>query len=94
MELINIKIKVEKLGNENDHLKTLCRFLAQTHTQWHKIIFKNLSISPELLADYLINNLPMIQGTQNQLNIKKIGDQEYDKNMLHKAVKMMLNEDK
>jgi hypothetical protein len=62
----------------------LVRFLAETWTDIDKFVYENCT--GEQLMKY-----PVVQGTRNQINLKRIGEQPYSKESLHKAVAWMLN---
>lgn len=62
----------------------LVRFLAETWTDIDKFVYENCT--GEQLMKY-----PVVQGTHNQINLKRISEQPYNKESLHKAVAWMLN---
>ena len=67
----------------------LVRFLAKYVMDLHKLkyeVYKTKNV------ELLIEKFPILQGTKNQLNMVKIGEQEYDKKNLPHAIKWMLNQ--
>lgn len=60
----------------------LVRFLANTYCEIEKFVF-------EYGAEH-IGSYPMIQGTRNQMNIMKIGEQFYTIDGIKNGVKLML----
>lgn len=79
---------------EQEGLKNLCRFLCEyineiEKVKWEIIECKNL----EEIKDKMIMKFPIIQGMQNQFNIKTIGEQEFDIKSIHNGVLYMLKEE-
>lgn len=72
-----------RLEKELEQVKDLARFLSQTWSNIDKFVYEHCFDS---LMQY-----PVIQGTANQLNIQRIGDQSFDKDNLPKAVNQLLN---
>lgn len=73
----------EQLIEEVEQLKDLVRFLSETWVSIDKFVYKNCT--GEQLMQY-----PVIQGTRNQVNLKRIGEQEYKTENLRKAVSLLL----
>ena len=62
----------------------LVRFMCETWLKIDHWAYNNCD--PELLIKY-----PVIQGTNNQLNLLRIGGQKYKKDNIKKAVDWMIN---
>ena len=62
----------------------LARFMCETWAEIDKWAYEN--VAGDVLAKY-----PVIQGTSNQINLMRIGQQQYDKANISKAVKWLLN---
>ena len=60
----------------------LMRFMCATWTDIDKWAHKNMTA--ESIGDY-----PQIQGTSNQINLQRIGEQKYSAKNLNKAVEWM-----
>lgn len=73
-------------------LKDLCRWLAKSHMQWHKLRHQALYLNDKECKDFLKGKFPIIQGTGNQLNLEKIGEHEVKTENLNKAVKILLED--
>lgn len=71
---VTISVPVEVL----DLLRFMCATWDDIDTWAHK------SSSENSIGDY-----PQIQGTSNQINLKRIGEQEHSTDNLHKAVEWM-----
>jgi len=63
----------------------LVRFMCATWTDIDKWAYANAD--GDALMKY-----PVIQGTRNQINLQRIGEQEYNAANIHKAVKWLLDE--
>jgi len=61
----------------------LVRFLAETWTDIDKFVYEHCD------GDSLMK-YPVIQGTGNQIRLKRIGEQEYKKANLKKAIDWLL----
>ena len=70
----------------------LVRWLAETTMDWHRRRHNALSFEGEECRNYLAMHFPTIQGTMNQINLEKIGEQDYDIKKVGKAVKWLLEE--
>lgn len=68
----------------------LVRFLAETWAMTEDNRCKVAGMAPEDIKDFLIMQWPVVQGTRNQLNLKRIGEQPYKKENISKAVAWML----
>jgi len=62
----------------------LVRFLANTWTEIDAFVYEHCD--GEALMKY-----PVIQGTRNQINLKKIGEQSYNLKKIREAVEWMLS---
>lgn len=71
-------------------LPDLCRFLAKLYCELDGLRYSTAKLPPEEIADALICKWPVLQGTRNQLNIKRISEQSYDESKLHAAIAAML----
>lgn len=59
----------------------LTRFMCKTWSEIDKFVYKNCSD---------IGQYPVIQGTQNQLNLSRIGEQQINANEINKGVNWLL----
>lgn len=59
----------------------LTRFMCKTWSEIDKFVYKNCSD---------IGQYPVIQGTQNQLNLSRIGEQQVNANEINKGVNWLL----
>lgn len=59
----------------------LTRFMCKTWSEIDKFVYRNCSD---------IGQYPVIQGTQNQLNLARIGEQKINANEINKGVKWLL----
>ena len=77
--------ELAKLRKENEQLKHLSRFMCETWAAIDKWAYANMT------ADQL-GQYPVIQGTSNQINRSRVGQQKYDNSEIMPAVKAMLEE--
>jgi hypothetical protein len=77
---------------EIEALKDMCRWLAKNHMQWHRLRHEALSLAPAECKEFLKGKFPIIQGTGNHLNLKKIGEKPVKTENLNKAVKILLED--
>lgn len=63
----------------------LVRFMCATWTDIDKWAY-------EYAGGDALMKYPVIQGTRNQINLHRIGEQDYDNANIHKAVKWLLDE--
>ena len=63
----------------------LVRFMCETWTEIDKWAYQHMS--GEALMKY-----PVIQGTANQLNLQRVGEQKHDTAKIHKAINWLLKE--
>ena len=63
----------------------LVRFMCATWTDIDKWAYEHMD------GDALIK-YPVIQGTRNQINLQRIGEQQYTTENIHKAVKWLMEE--
>ncbi|ENC9802811.1 hypothetical protein ABLG07_005187 [Pseudomonas aeruginosa] len=73
-----------------DGAADLCRFLAKLYCELDGLRYSTAKLPAEQIADALIFKWPVLQGTRNQLNIKRISEQPYDESKLHSAIAAML----
>ncbi|WP_213072766.1 hypothetical protein, partial [Acinetobacter sp. ANC 5045] len=59
----------------------LTRFMCKTWSEIDKFVYKNCSD---------IGQYPVIQGTKNQLNLSRIGEQQINANEINKGVNWLL----
>lgn len=59
----------------------LTRFMCKTWSEIDKFVYKNCTD---------IGQYPVIQGTQNQLDLSRIGEQQINENEINKGVKWLL----
>jgi len=78
------------MSKEIEGLKNLCRFLAKYQDDLCAVRFKAIKANDP--KDYLLMKWPVIQGTFNQINLKKIGQKEIDFDKIHDGVKSMLED--
>ena len=77
--------------NSADLLALVC-FLAKVHTQVDQLRYKVYSWKPENgdLRDYLVSQWPVVQHHKNQMDLKRIGEMEFDHTRIRKAVDTIL----
>lgn len=73
------------MEEEIEELKHLVRFLADTWSVIDNFVYNNCT--GEQLMHY-----PIIQGLRNQINLQKIANQQYDGDLVKKAVSRMIDE--
>jgi len=61
----------------------LVRFLAETWVEVDRFVYKHCD--GDALMEY-----PVVQGTRNQINLQRIGEQGYSKENIRKAVDWLL----
>lgn len=75
------------MNTENEQIPEeildLTRFLCRLYNDIDNFVYSNCT--GEQIGKY-----PVVQGTRNQLNLRKIGQQEYKKENIQKAVEWML----
>lgn len=59
-------------------LQDLCRFLAASYCELDELRYTTARLPADQISDFLIGKWPVIQGTANQMNIKRISGQPYD----------------
>lgn len=92
-KMVSVKISTESLrGNKNNESQVipaeildLVRFLAETWVDIDKFVYANCD--GDSLANY-----PIVQGTTNQINLTKIGNQKYSLENLREAINWMLKQ--
>lgn len=80
--------------NDLEDCRHLVRFLAQLWTECDDKRYEAIQLPPEQVNDFLVMQWPVLQGTRNQLNIKAIGSQSYDKHRLNAAIRALLDQEK
>jgi len=73
-----------------DGLIDLCRFLAAAYCELDELRYSTAKLPPDEIADTLIGKWPVIQGTGNQIKIKRISEQPYDAAKLQSGLAAML----
>lgn len=86
----HIKAPVGQAGQVPDGVLDLCRFLAKLYCELDGLRYSTAKLPPEEIADALICKWPVLQGTLNQLNIKRISEQPYDESNLQTGVAALL----
>jgi hypothetical protein len=71
-------------------LVSLVRFLAQYQEQLNELRGELLRMTPEECHDALAMKWPVIQGTSNQIKLKRIGELGYDPSLVAEAVDALL----
>jgi DNA repair exonuclease SbcCD ATPase subunit len=87
------KQRIAELEAENEELKCcadLVRFLSETWASLEKLRYNAIAVPDSEIKDFLIMQWPVVQGTQNQINLSAIGKQPYQVGNLAKAVDWML----
>lgn len=79
-----MQLTIDKLRKELECSLDLTRFMCATWSDIDKWAYNNMS--PVELGQY-----PVIQGTRNQLDLQKIGEQPHDVKNLRRAVIAMLD---
>lgn len=72
----------------------LVRFLAKYQDDLNDLREQCMGMTPEECKDALIMRWPVIQGTSNQIALKRIGDQEYDIKLVAKALREQNEEER
>jgi len=70
-------------------LLALVRFLAKYQSDLNALRDRCMSMTPEDCKDAIIMQWPVIQGTANQIALKRIGELDYDIELVAKAVNAM-----
>jgi len=70
-------------------LLALVRFLAKYQKDLNDLRNQCISMTPEECKDALIMRWPVIQGTANQLALKRIGEMDYDTKLVAEAVALL-----
>jgi hypothetical protein len=73
-----------------DGLTDLCRFLAKIYCELDELRYSTAKLPAEQIPDCLICKWTVVQGTRNQLNLKRISEQPYDAENLHAAITHLL----
>lgn len=68
----------------------LIRFLCAVWKDIDALRHKAYAMGAEEMKNYLIDHWPVIQGTRNQINLIRIGEQPYNSGNIAKAVSYML----
>ena len=76
---------VDEIVNSEHEVLDLLRFMCNVWTDIDKWAYENMPANA-------LGSYPVIQGTRNQLNLNKIGEQEFDKDKLIKGVEWMLSQ--
>lgn len=71
---------------ESAQLLALVRFLAKYQSDLNELRDRCIGMTPEDCKDALIMRWPVIQGTENQIALKRIGELNYDTKLVAKAV--------
>jgi hypothetical protein len=75
--------------NPNELLALVC-FLAKLHTDLDALRWRIVKMTSEECQEALIMEWPEIQGTRNQMDLKKIGEIEFDRKDVRIAVNQIL----
>jgi hypothetical protein len=81
----NLLEENERLKRELSAVSDLCRFMCQTYDAVDKFVYKQCD--GDALMKY-----PVVQGTQNQINLVKIGMQSFDKTNIKTGVDYLLSQ--
>jgi hypothetical protein len=83
---------IENIMAENESLRNLARFLSKYQDELNQVRFKLIKQKGNIKELEYIFSLqwPVVQGFQNQNDLKKIGDQEIRHEEVGKAVRILL----
>jgi hypothetical protein len=73
-----------------DGIADLCRFLAKLYCELDELRYPTAKLPPEQIAEHMLFRWPVLQGTRNQISIKRISEQPYDQEALHAGIAAML----
>lgn len=73
-----------------DCIADLCRFLAKLYCELDALRYSTAKLPPEQIAEHMLFRWPVLQGTRNQISIKRISEQPYDQEALHAGIAAML----
>jgi hypothetical protein len=77
--------KTDETDETKEDLLHLIRFMCQTWAMIDEWAYENSTMDS-------IGIYPVIQGSSNQILLRKIGSQPFDKSRLQRTIKYMLNE--
>jgi|DEB0MinimDraft_3_1074331.scaffolds.fasta_scaffold82675_3 hypothetical protein len=75
---------------DSSDLLALVVFLAKHHDQLEALRYSLYAMTPEECKDAVVMNWPIVQGTRNQINLKQIGEMEYDSKAVGRAIAAIL----
>jgi len=78
---------------DTEDFKNLAIFMCKTWTDieaWRGELMKAKTL--EEMKDIMIMKYPMIQGTQNQFNLEKVGQLGFDSGRIARAVKKLIED--
>lgn len=78
---------------DTEDFKNLAVFMCETWTDiedWRAKMMKAQTFAE--MKDVLIGSYPMIQGTQNQFNLEKVGQLGFDSDRVARAVKKLIED--
>ena len=73
-----------RVKEELEEIKDLVRFMCATWTDIDKFVYENC---------FNLDKYPVIQGTKNQINLSRIGEQSFSNESLPRAVNQLLGKD-
>ena len=71
-------------------MKNLVIFLAKCWAESEDVRMAAMSLPPDECKEFLIMKWPMVQGTSNQIKLKRISEMQYDGAQLHAEVNEIL----
>lgn len=75
---------------DSSDLLALVVFLAKHYDQLEALRYSLYAMTPEECKDAVVMKWPIIQGIKNQINLKRIGEMEYNSKAVGRAVAAIL----
>lgn len=75
---------------DSSDLLALVVFLAKHHDELEALRYSLYAMTPEECKDAVVMKWPIVQGTRNQINLKRIGEMDYDSKAVGRAVTAIL----
>lgn len=83
-------VPVAQAGQVPEGMPDLCRLLAKLYCELDELRYQTARLPADEIADAMLFKWPVLQGTRNQLNIKRISEQPYDESKLQSGVAALL----
>ena len=89
-EIDALTARITELEKNLESVTDLACWLAEIHMKWHTLRYEAMYLQSDECRDFLKGNFPIIQGSNNQENIRKIGDRKVKQENIRQAIMLIL----